>query len=56
MKERWELSTKIIIRHLKKIHEINSQKLLAEILKVKMKLPPEIIKDVFGIAEYSYSL
>ena len=37
-----------------KIHDRNLQKLLIEIFKVKMKLSPEIIDEVFDIIESPY--
>ena len=35
-----------------KIHDRNLQRLFTEIFKVKMKLAPEIINDVFDIIEF----
>ena len=37
-----------------KIHESNLQKLVTAIFKVKMNLPPEIIKDSFELVECPY--
>ena len=39
-----------------KIHDRNLQKLLIEIFKVKMKLPPEIMNEVFDFIECRYLL
>ena len=39
-----------------KIHDGNLQKLLAEIFKVKMKLAPEIMNEVFDFKECRYPL
>ena len=39
-----------------KIHDRNLQKLLIEIFKVKMKLAPEIMNEVFDIIESPYPL
>ena len=39
-----------------KIHDRNLQKLLIEIFKVKMKLAPEIINEVFDFIECRYPL
>ena len=39
-----------------KIHDRNLQKLLIEIFKVKMKLAPEIMNEVFDIIECQYLL
>ena len=39
-----------------KVHDRNLQKLLIEIFKVKMKLAPKIMNEVFGIIECSYPL
>ena len=39
-----------------KIHDRNLQKLLIEIFKVKMKLSPEIMNEVFDVIECPYSL
>ena len=38
------------------IHNRNSQKLLFEIFKVKMKLTPEIMNEVFDFIEFWYPL
>ena len=37
-----------------KIHDRNLQRLLIEIFKVKMKLAPEIMNEVFDIIESTY--
>ena len=39
-----------------KIHDRNFQRLLIKIFKVKIKLAPEIMNEVFGIIESPYSL
>ena len=39
-----------------KIHDHNLQRLLIEIFKVKMKLAPEIMNEVFDIIESPYPL
>ena len=39
-----------------KIHDRNLQKLLIEIFKVKMKLAPEIMNEVFDFIECGYPL
>ena len=39
-----------------KIHDGNLQKLLAKIFKVKMKLAPEIMNEVFDFKECRYPL
>ena len=39
-----------------KIHDRNLQKLLTEIFKVKMKLAPHIMNEVFDIIECPYPL
>ena len=39
-----------------KIHDCNLQRLLIEIFKVKMKLAPEIMNEVFDIIESPYPL
>ena len=39
-----------------KIHDRNLQRLLTEIFKVKMKLAPEIMNEVFDIIESPYPL
>ena len=39
-----------------KIHDRNLQKLLIEIFKVKMKLAPEIMNEVFDFIECRYPL
>ena len=39
-----------------KIHDRNLQKLVTEILKVKINLAPEIMKEVFEIVECRYTL
>ena len=64
MKERRELSIKIIILHLMNIfknitlirfiHERIFQKLANEIFKTKINVDPEIIEEVLEIIEVSY--
>ena len=39
-----------------KIHDLNLQKLLIEIFKVKMKLAPEIMNEAFDFIECRYPL
>ena len=39
-----------------KIHDRNLQKLLTEIFKIKMKLAPEIMNEVFDFIECRYPL
>ena len=39
-----------------KIHDRNLQNLVTETFKVKMNLAPEIMKEVFKIAEFPYAL
>ena len=39
-----------------KIHDSNLQRLLTEIFKVKMRLAPEIMNEIFDITDFPYPL